>query len=473
MMRARMTLVAALASAAVVLAGCGGGTNAGAGSSSLGAGAQVAPADTAAFVALDTDLNGGQWQAVDALLQKFPARDAIVAKLRGALESASHLSWTSDVQPALGSELDVAVVNAGGKAQAVVLLQPADQAKLDALVAKASSSGTKLLSEPVSGWTAIAESQAALDAVKNASSHLADSSVYQDATAKLAGDSLLHAYANGAEAKQLMGSLGTAVPVPSGSGQLVWAAADAVAKSGGLEVQGYLQTQGAATQPQPYAATLVHDIPAGALVVADFQAKGDGAAAAAPSGAASPFSALLAPLKQLAGALGGETAVYVSPGAPIPAVTLATHATDPQAVVDALDQALSGLGGATSGSGSGGLNLGSILGALKLQHEVVGDTLVVSTSAQAIADFKSGGAKLADDGTFQEATSAAAMPDRTNGFVYANLTDALPLVEGLAALGGGNLPSGLADNLKPLRTLTAYADSSNGVTSFTVFLEVQ
>lgn len=467
-MRARMILgVAAAVAAAGLLAGCGGFTGAGSGSATIGAGATVAPADSVAFAAVDTNVSSAQWQAVNGLLQKFPSHDELLAKLQQGFEQKTKLSWANDVQPALGPELDVVVLPAAsnGKPELVALVQPADGAKLDALLQKlGKESGETYVSAQVGGWTAVAGSQAALDAVTGATTHLADANTYQDATAKLAGGALAIAYANGTEAHQLLGSLGKTLPSASVDAQVQWVSADVVAASGGLEVNGFVRTQGGAAPAQPYASALVSKIPSGALAVADF----NGTAAAASAAKATAAG----PLATLGKTLGGETALYVSPGRPIPSVTLVTHPADPQAAADALDKAFAGLGsGSSAGPGIGGL--GSILGNLHLYHAIDGGTLVASTSQQAIADFQGGGPKLADDGAFTEATAAASMPAETNGFVYVNLKDALPLVEGLAGLMGAKLPAGLQDNLAPLRSVTAYAAMSGDETSFTVFVEIR
>ncbi len=117
--------------------------------------------------------------------------------------------------------------------------------------------------------------------------------------------------------------------------------------------------------------------------------------------------------------------------------------------------------------------MGSILGSLHLYHAIDGGTLIASTSQQAISDFQGGGQKLADDGAFKDATSAASMPAETNGFVYVNLAKSLPLVEGLAGLMGAKLPAGIQGDLAPLHSVVAYAATSGDETSFTVFLAVQ
>lgn len=464
-MRARLIFgVTAAVLAAGLLAGCGGSSGAGSGSATIGGGASIAPADSVAFVAVDTDVSSAQWQAVDGLLQKFPGHDALLTKLQQSFEQKTKLSWANDVKPALGPELDLVVLPAAsnGKPELVGLVQPGDTAKLDALLAKVDAgTGKTLVSAQVGGWTAIAGSQAALDAVSGATTHLADDNTYQDATAKLSGDALASVYANGTEAHQLLGSLGKSIPTPAAGAQLQWASADVVAASGGVKIDGFVRTQGGAAPAKPYASALVGKIPSGALLVADFQASGE-AVAALPNGKTP------GPLAKLAAVLGGETALYVSPGEPIPALTLVTHPADPSAAADALDKAFSGLGASAGSSG-----LGAILGNLHLYHAIDGGTLIASTSQQAIADFQGGGPKLADDGTFKDATAAASMPAETDGFVYVNLEKSLPLVEGLAGLMGAKLPAGLQNDLAPLQTVTAYAVTSGDETSFTAFLAIQ
>ncbi len=455
-MRARLIFgVAVAVCAAGLLAGCGGSSGAGSGSATIGAGASVAPADSVAFVAVDTDVSSGQWQAVDALLQKFPgarrAADEAAADVRAEDEAELGRRREAGARPGARPRR-AAVPRRTGSRSSSRSSQPADGAKFDALVQKlGAGTGKTFVTAQAGGWTAVAATQSALDAVTGATAHLADDNTYQDATSKLSGDALASVYANGTEAQQLAGSLGKSLPTGTAGAQLQWVSADLVAASGGVKVDGFLRTQGGSAPATPYASALVEKIPAGALAVADFDA------AALP--AKSPFAA----------ALGGETAVYVSPGEPIPTVTLVTHPADPQAAADALDKAFAGLG-SSAGSSSG---LGVILGNLHLYHAIDGGTLIASTSEQAIADFQGGGPKLADDSAFKDATSAASMPAATNGFVYVNLHDALPLVEGLAGLMGAKLPAGIQTDLTPLQSLTAYATTSGDETSFTVFVAVQ
>jgi Protein of unknown function (DUF3352) len=466
-MRRRRVLaagIAVVAAAAAVFAAVGFASGSSA-VPALGGGAEVAPASTVAFVALDTNMNSAQWQALDGLLAKFPGYDTLVSNLQQGFEQRTGLSWANDVKPALGPEVDVALLPtaSSGKPDAVLLTQPSDPAKLAALLHKlATSDGPAPVSGQVRGWTVVGDSQAAVDAVTGATSHLAADPAYQDATGRLEQDALVDAYANGAQARQLLSALGHA---ETGSGKLVWAAGDVVAASGGLKLDGFLHRDGAA--PTAYSSSLLGRIPAGALAVVDFQAD-----ASADSGAQAPASPIGAALGNIASTLGGETAVYVSPGSPLPSLTLVTHPSDPQAVLDALNDALSAASNADGGSGTGGFSLGSILGGLQLSHSRVGDALVVSTSRQAVDAFAGAGPKLSADATFQGAREASGMPDQTTGFAYVDLTDALPLVQGLVALSGGTGSTGVPD-LGALHTLTAFGSgASDGVEQFTVYLEV-
>lgn len=465
-MRGRRILAAGIAvvAAAAVFAAVGFGSDNGA-ATALGGGAEVAPAGTAAFVAIDTNMNSAQRQTLEGLLAKFPGYDTLVGKLQQGFEQKSGLSWTNDVKPALGPEVDVAVLPtaSGGEPDAVLLTQPSDPAKLAALLQELPTSGGPTpVSAQVGGWTVVGDSQAALAAVTGATSHLVADPAYQDATGRLERDALVKAYANGAQARQLLSALGHA---DTGSGKLVWAAGDAIAAAGGLKLDAFLHRDGAA--PQTYHSSLLDQIPAGALAVVDFHAD-----PSTDSGAQAPGSPIDTALGNIASTLGGETAVYVSPGSPFPSITLVTHPSNPQAVLDALNDALSAASNSAGGSGTGGFSLGSILGGLQLSHTQVGDALVVSTSQQAIDAFTGAGPKLSTDATFQDAQQASGMPDQTTGFAYVDLKDALPLVQGLAALSGGTGSSGMPD-LSALHTLTAFGSgASDGVERFTAFFVV-
>ena len=473
-MRARTIVagIAAAGAAALTAAGCGGMGSAG--SSTLGGAASVAPADAVAFVALDSNVSSAQWSAVDGLLRKFPAHDELLAKLRATFEQRSKLSWAADVKPALGSELDL-IALPGKEPQFVGLTQGGDQAKLDALLQKLDKG---IVSQQIGGWTAFSTSQAALDAVKSATTKLADNNTYRAAVAKLAGDALVRAYANGTEAQQLLASLGKQTPSVA-SVPFSWASADLVASGDGVRVNAYSHdgsTLGVAqrfrgTPPAAYASSLVDEIPSGALLVADFPVTAGelqfSTSGALPKALQKFLGASPTFLAQLDDVLGGETAVYVRTGLPIPEVTIVTQPNDVTQAEASLADILKTIRQA-AGSAKGGFDLSQI----PVFHKAEGGQLIISTSQQGIADFESAGPKLSADPSFKGAQQASGMPAQTTGFIYVNLAASLPLVRLIGPMLGLKLPAQQQD-VSALKTLTAFGTRAGEEATFSVFLEVR
>ena len=52
------------------------------------------------------------------------------------------------------------------------------------------------------------------------------------------------------------------------------------------------------------------------------------------------------------------------------------------------------------------------------------------------------------------------MPDETKGFVYVNVKDLAPMIEGLSALGGSGIPPNVSANLEHVRSFLAYGSGS-------------
>jgi hypothetical protein len=455
----RTTILAALAAAAVLIASaCGTAGAVGTAATTLGGGASLAPSDAVAFVAVDSNLSSGQWNAVNGLLGKFPSGDKLLASLRQQFAQKTKLS-IDDLQAALGDELDLAVLP-GAEKRYVGLTQARDQAKLDALLKKIGAHSVQ-----VGGWTAFAETQAALDAFTGATTKLADESFYRTATAKLAPDALVHAYANGIEAQKLMHALATPKD-PEQTVPFEWASADVTASGDGLRVHAYARdgvVAGRPTPTQPYTSRLVDEIPADALAVADFTVKPGQFQYGLPRQLQQMLGSTAADLAQLDQVFGGETALYVRQGMPIPEITLVTQPNDTQQATAALDAVLKTLKAQAKGP----------LAMFNLYHEVIGGQLVASTSQKGLADFRSAGSKLSGASAFKDAQKAAGMPAATTGFVYANLADAIPLVQAFGPLLGLKLPQPLQGDLSALRTLTAFGTRTGAEQSLTVYLQVQ
>jgi hypothetical protein len=411
----RLIPVAVVTAAVVAIATAGCGNAGASGPGAANGAASVVPADAVAFVTASTDLTSSQWHAVTGILLK-------------KVEAQANLSWANDVRPALGSEVDVAVLP--GR-QVVAFAQPDDSAKLDALATR-----YKVQTRTIGGWTAVAKTASALDDVANATSHLADSNVFVDAMGRLPADALVRAYANGSGTT--MGDTG-----------FEWFAASLTGTTDGLKLAGFGHPAAGAPSPgAPYAPALVDRIPSGALAVLDFRVPAQGFALLQKLLGAGATGVP----KQLGTLLGGETALYVRPGLPIPEVTLVTEPADTAAASQALDDLL------------GALPKAGMFSNVELHRAVVDGRLVVSTTQQGIDEYRSSGPKLSADPSFLEAKKQSGMPAEVSGLAYVNVKDVLPLLQ----LAGLQLPAGMPD----LRTFAAYGGTDGGDLTFTAFLGV-
>jgi hypothetical protein len=444
-----MTRLVLLAAAAGITAGCASARATGPGAPD-GA-ASIVPADVVSFVAARTDLDGAEWHSIGNAFAKQYA----------------------SLEPALGEELDVAVLPGP---RVVAFTQPADAAKLDALAKK-----HELVTRTIGDWTAVAKTDAALDAVASAKTHLARSAAFTQAMARLPDDALARVYTTGVSVERFVsavpGQFETSIaPIGvryrfsrrydrartaatlAGDG-FRWGAAALTSDKDGLTLHAFAPrgVLSASGPPRyivhtivPYRSALVDEIPAGALLVVDVQLP-PGAFENLPQ-LPPQLEKLFAPAAkpglplQLDAVLGGETALYVRAALPMPEVTLVTQPADTDAASKTLDELLAS----------------TAAKAPRLYRAVIGGQFVVSTSQRGIDDFRSGGPKLSADPAFVEAAKQAKLPDLTTGFAYANLRTALPLLR----LAGVQLPAGLPD----FTSFLVYGGQANGETTFTAFL---
>ena len=156
-MRSRPALpLVLLALVAAFVTGCGGGSGGGTGGGSTPSGASQVRAGVLGFVSIDSDVGSDQWQQLDTLSQKFPGRDKALSRLKQAL-TKEDLDYGRDVKPALGPELDLAIVSGGtsSSTKVVALTKPDDPDKFKALVQKlnaSDSSGSDAVYREVNGW---------------------------------------------------------------------------------------------------------------------------------------------------------------------------------------------------------------------------------------------------------------------------------------------------------------------------------
>ena len=481
-----VTLVGAVLALAFA-AGCGGSggsSSSGGGSSSGGVpadGAAALPATTAVFVALSTQFHSEQWKQIEALGAKLPAYETLLKQGRAQL-AQQGLDFDQDVRPALGPEVDLALLEVKDSPHYVVVTKPDDPAKLDALVAKAKPPVARA---DVNGYAVLAETKALADSASSATSHLSDDPGFKEAMGALRGGEVVRLYVSGAPvqsalqtsvAKSSSGSSTFKLPAGASVGKLDWVAASAEAQSDGVRIDGAVKTE-PAPAIEPFSAELPKEFAAGAALYADF-AHLDRTAKNALDALGKSAPSLNQQLGQLEGVSGlsldkdvipllaNEGAVAVYPSADkTPTIVLALEVDDEAKVEKLLDQlgaivALAGGSGAapTAVSVPGFPNAKQLkLGTTTIVYGVANGRLVVSNAAAGLGDVGGSGPKLADDALFKAAEDGAKMPDQTAGFLYADLKTGLPLLSGLAQSSGTKVPPAVDQNTGALRSALFYA----------------
>jgi uncharacterized protein DUF3352 len=435
----RAFLAAALVCLVVVVAGCGGSGSTGATADPpLGTdAAQLVPPDALAFASIDTDQSSQQWRQLDAL----GARRQVMQKLNAAL--AQHgLSYDADVKPAVGKELDVAVLKSSdsGTPEVVAFAKPDDESKLQALASKFDQGNEHYTVQKIGGWSVVADSADTFAAVRSAQTgrSLGDTSAFASAQSQLAGDAVVRVFAASgafaALAKQ---------PAAAGATSPAWTAAKVTTGSDTIRASAVAAGN---VLPASAASKLLGDVPSGAALAVAFN--GSGALAQALRG----VKATGLPLQQLAPLLTGPGVLYVRASGLVPELAVELAPSNPQA---ALAQARSVL------AGSAGK-----LGPIRLTPQLVGGKLVISDSPAAAAALR-GGAKLVDDAAFKDALKAAGAPQRTSALVYADMPQLEPFLQLAAqALGGKTLDPALVDTLDHVGAVVAWATRSGGTSRF-------
>ena len=487
-MRRRLLLLPFLV-LAVLAAGCGSASkSSSSGGGSIPEGASMVRAGVVAFVSLNSDTGSSQWQQLDKLAQKFPGRDQALARLKQQL-SKQGVDYENDVKPALGPELDIAVTSGGTNAttKAVGLTKPDDPAKFKALVAKLNASdpsGSKAVYREVDGWFALSDSQAAISAVlKGDQTALADDASFKEAMDKLPGDTLAKAYVDGQRLNTLVtraaasGGASGFDPSALGLDTLKYVSASASAEDDGVRVRGASSGgPGGGAAPQ-----LADGVPGDAFALLDIP----GGVATGQLGTLKSNSQLAPAITQLEQTLGvsleqvlallsGEAAFYARPGAVIPELTLVLAPKDASAGLDTLDKIMTRLAALAHGQVQSGAQGKTVtFGSFAVHYGTSDGKIVLSSGVNGIADYGGSGDHLPDSADFKEAQSAAGMPDSTGGFMYVDLKNALPLIEGFAGLAGQQLPQHVTENLRPLRSFLAWTEGQSDSRTFDAFLEIK
>lgn len=475
------TVVALLALLAVA---CGGGSKSSGASTSGGsapAGADYVLATASAFLTADTDFDGDQWRSLDDLSGKFPDRQKLLERIRAELTKRG-IGW-DEIKAALGPETDVGVLNGDA---GVVLTRSPDEARLRALANKLADQGETWVTKQVGDWIAASDKRTSVETAARAhgGSSLLDSAAFKEAMGDLPADALVRLWVAGKGLALLGQQTGTiaasATPSVPGLGKLAWLGAALQAKDDGVRFSFSAKSTGSAGGGfTPYASQLVDEVPAGVLAYISFRDVARvlrDAARQYPSAVQGIEQRLGVTVAELAPLLEREGAIYARPGAPLPEVTIVAQVADERAALSTADRLVPKLGAAVGATGAPttseveGVTLKTIRGDnFSLVWGAFDGKLVVSSSSSSVTGLK-GGDKLKDDSLFKEARDSAELPDATNGFVYFNLKDIVPLIRNFANATSGRIPEDVLANLEPLRSFVVYSTSEGGKTRATGFL---
>jgi hypothetical protein len=483
--RLRIVALGLFAGLTLAASGCGGVAKTGGTSSSA---ASLVRADSLVFFTVDTDTSSSQWKQLDTLLQKFPGSDQALAKIQQSL-TGQGVSYQDDVKPALGPQVDF-VVGSGdaspSKVTGIGLTKPDDPDKLKALVdkmnAQPGSGHPSVMRKLSDGWYALGDSQSAIDRVlKGTGDSLADQSTYKDALSKLPSDTLATAYVNGqqlgATIHQSMQSshAGALSGSTAGLDKLDFVAASLNAEDDGVRLHGAVQGQGASTigGSGDYSSKLLSETPSDAFAFLSF--RGGNSLGAGLGQLSAPLQlALGVSLQDVLALFQNENALWVRPGALIPEFTAILQPDDTASGLATLDKLVRKLAGSSGATVTGGAEKTISFGKrFQLHYGAVGSKIVLTSAPGGIKTAGSTSGSLADSADFKEAKSAAGMASSNGGFLYLDLKNALPLIEGFAALSGTNLGSSTVDNLRPLRSLLTWSGGSGNSRTFDAFLEIK
>jgi hypothetical protein len=494
--RLRTLALALFGALALLAAGCGGATTSGSGGSD---GATLVRPDALVFVSFDTDLGSSQWKQLDALSKKFPGRDHALSQINHELEK-NQLDYNGDIKPALGPEVDLAIVPSANLTDVAVvgLTKPDDAGKFKALVKKLNEqddSGQPAVYREVNGWYALSDSQAHIDQVlKNGDKSLSDESVFNDALGKLPDEALVKAYVNGPQFGKLVQKLeqgkgnGLAASTPElGLTKLDFISAALSAEDDGIRLHGATGGEGSSSLASgDYESKLIDGVPADAFAFLSFKG-GKSVGQMQQQLETNPtFSQALPQLERTLGVkvtdilalLRGELALYARPGGAIPEVSLALTTSDQSAALSTLDKLAARLASYTHAKVSTSHEAGRTVKTIDfkqfaIRYAGLGDKILITSGLNGIGAYTDSGSKLPDSADFKEAKSAAGMPTSNSGFMYVDLKNALALVESLSGIAGSSLPSEATENLRPLRSFVAWGKSSGNSSTFDAFLEIK
>ena len=470
MVRRALTGILALVCVALVGAGC---AETSASTGSVPESASLAPADALAFVTVTTDEGSDGWKKAASLLERIPgARDGLSGSVGSAI-GEQGLDWTRDVAPALGPEV---VVVATAAKEPIVLVDPDDEQKLDALLAK---SDTPVVRGSVDGRQALAQSQAALDVYRAAlgKGTLEGAPAFRQGFEALPPDALARAWVDTARLSEDLGKLVEQASSEVDLG-LEWLSAAVSAKDDGMLLTLGMRTPGGGDTH--YEPVLFRRVPADAVAALSFggtQGILDRVQGTVDLDKASGQIEKLTgvSLQGIVDALSGEGALYVrKSGDAVPEVTLVLRPPDPSKTWDTLDRLARKLAEQANATITVHTENGVEVRRVNLDQASVsyarlaGGVIIATTDANGIRTFVADGPKLVDSEAYKRAAGAVDMGEKTRGFLYVDVDGVLPLAE----QAGGTVRPDAKDAVTSVDSFILEATSAGDVTKVSGFVRL-
>jgi hypothetical protein len=492
----RLPHIGILVAIALAVTGCGTTRQAG----SVPDGAEFAPASSAVYISGVTDPNSSQWEKADKLVGRFPGREKLLASVRKDLRK-DNLTWERDVKPALGDELNLALLTfEDADHNYVFFTKPKDEAKFNKLLESGDDDDAQV-HRKIDGWTVFADNRRSLENFEQAQSSadsLADKDAFRDAMKDLPDDATLRGYVSGESLYALIRKEAATDPdaktfeqFSKSFGKLESLSFSTAAEDDGVAVEAAF-TNSKGYDIGNYKPELDDALPSGALLYVSFGNLEDFFNRTLAS-ADESFPQFKTQRSQIEKALGfelktdlfplfskeGAIAIYKG-GELAPNVLFVLRVPDEAKARKVIDRfaALASLGGETSRTvkvhGVAAKEVTVAEAGISILAAVTdGKAFVTNSRAElelALGDAK----KLADDAVYQEARDAAGAPDETASFVYTNLETGLPYVFDFAEQDEpGSITPDVRANTKPLRSAVFYAEQDGKRTSLSGFLTIK
>lgn len=475
-----------------VVAGCGGEETR---SGSVPDGASFAPASSAAYAVVVTDVDSEQWAKADALLKRFPGRAQLFEDFNEDLLK-DNLNWERDVRPALGEDVHAVWLDFGNGGENIVgYTKPKDKAKFNKLV---ECCDEPMVHREIDGWTVFAENQALIDRFAGARSDdsLADDDVFAEAMERLPDDSLARAYVSGQQIEAAIEREAAKDPdtrsfreFQKTLGTIESLSFAATARDEGVRMDAVFSGN-RDPNVDSFSAVLDDRLPTGALMYLAFGDLRDFWRGFLDS-AKESIPNFEQQRRQFETALGfsleedlfplfkqeGAVAVYRGSGT-TPRVTFLL---DVEGEEENARNVINRLGALLQLGQEGAVRKLQIEGVEVTQLSAPGEVFVVflgvsdgsliaSTTQAGFREALGPDTPLAEDAVYAQAREAAEMPDESIGFLYFNLNQAF---DSFAGLSGQEVDPEVRQNVEPLESTLLYAERDGNRIVFSGFLTIK